>query len=474
MSSRRTAIRNGERVSIKEVPSGKNEGRLFCSGMCGENVIAKKGRFNEHHFAHGPNSKCSYYDKTGGGGGKGQNHQDAQDNFIKMYEDPNVKMRVNYHPPCANGSNCKETIQIDIKEKFPPSEYIMETEYTYKKDECNYCLDLVLLPRRAENKSPGLVIEIIDSHKTKECEREKIGREWLSIRADPINRFYEDNKRTLDGLKTAHCGDIDITAVFNCIRDKFIDERCKLCLIEYEKSRIASEKLRCERLQQQKDESDRQHREAERKLQQQRDEAEKKLLQQAEEEKRKLQNDAERQQRQTRYIEECKQRDAEYEAARQRLEAARQLQQEKQRQDAIIQANIREKDKRKMRMLDKTEDERKSRLKDIFDILKSPTIRRKIEKKNMLHDLVRIVKRVEPHKKTYKNNKRVKCERCSKMGSSVCYHKTPKIREQIEYEEGEEHDELDNKKNKIYYCANCNELIAHFKREGYGYNAYKY
>lgn len=483
MSSHRTAIRNGERVSITEVPSGKNEWRLFCGGMCGENVIAKKGKFKEHHFAHGPNSNCAYYDNAKGGGGKGQNHQDAQENFIKLYEDPDVKsIFVNYHPPCLNGPNCGEVIKIDIKKEFPSSENCMEIEYKHKTDTRNCSLDVAILPRRVGNNIPRFAIEIIDKHKTKECEREGLGCEWVSISADTVNRFYESNKKTLDGLKTAHCGDIDIIAEFNCIREKFIGKRCELCHKESEELRIASEKIRCARLQQkERYEAERQYREAERKLQQQRDEAEQKLRQERDEAERKLQQEhdhaereAERQEREAKYEEERKQREAEYEAVRQRHEAARQLQEEKQLHDAIILANIREKDKRKMHMLDNIASERKSRLKDTFDILKSPIETRKIAWENIFDEIIETIPKTVPHKKTYKNNKKVKCERCSKMGSSICYHKTPMIREQIEYEEGEEHDELDNKKNKIYYCSNCFEIIEHFKKEGRGSKAYNY
>jgi hypothetical protein len=454
MSSHRTAIRNGERVSITEVPSGKNEWRLFCGGMCGENVIAKKGKIKEHHFAHGPNSNCAYYDNAKGGGGKGLNHQEAQENFIKLYEDPDVKsIFVNYHPPCLNGPNCGEVIKIDIKKEFPSTENCMEIEYKHKTDTRNCSLDVAILPRRVGNNIPRFAIEIIDTHKTKECEREGLGCEWVSISANSVNRFYESNKKTLDALKTAHCGDIDIIAEFNCTREKFIDKRCELCLIEYEKSIIAYNKIqRCN---------------ADRKLQKERDEADRKLQkEQRDEAEQKLQNERDKAARQ--HIE------AEYEVARQQLEAARQLQKEKQRQRDIILANIREKDKRKKHMLDNIANERKSRLKDTFNILKSLIETRKIARENMFHELQTYVKRIEPHKKTYKNNKKVKCERCSKMGSSICYHKTPMIREQIEYEEGEEHDELDNKKNKIYYCLNCFEIIEHFKKEGRGSKAYNY
>ena len=454
MSSHRTAIRNDERVSITEVPSGKNEWRLFCGGMCGENVIAKKGKFKEHHFAHGPNSNCAYYDNAKGGGGKGQNHQDAQENFIKLYEDPDVKsIFVNYHPPCLNGPKCGEVIKIDIKKEFPSSENCMEIEYKHKTDTRNCSLDVAILPRRVGNNIPRFAIEIIDKHKTKECEREGLGCEWVSISADSVNRFYESNKKTLDGLKTAHCGDIDIIAEFNCIREKFIGKRCELCLIEYEKSIIDYNKIqRCN---------------ADRKLQKERDEADRKLQkEQRDKADRKLQNERDEAARQ--------QLEVEYEAIRQQLEAARQQREAKQLQDAIILANIREKDKRKMHMLDNIANERKSRLKDTFDILKSPIETRKIARENIFDEIIEKIPKTVPHKKTYKNNKRVKCERCSNMGSSISYHKTPMIREQIEYEEGEEHDELDNKKNKIYYCSNCFEIIEHFTKEGRCSKAYNY
>jgi hypothetical protein len=446
MSIHRTAIRNGERISINEVTSGKNENMLFCVG-CGENVIAKKGLKKKHHFSHLANSNCSYYDKKNGGGGKGKNHDDAQKNFIQMYEDPNVKsIIVKYRPPCLNGSVCKEIKQIDIKKEFPPSEYCIEMEYRHKTETRNCSLDLAIYRKRGEVNIPVFCIEIIDKHNTKESEREGLGCEWVSIRADDVNIFFEKNEKTLNDLKKAHCGDTDIKATFNCIRDKIIPSRCQTCHGNYEEYQKELKK---------------------------REEKQNEIIRQAQEK-------AEQEQRETlRKLEQIKMEEAE----RQKIIKEQQLRHEQQMKDAMLQARLVEKDKKIKRIQDNIDGKNKSWLKrTIFDILKNPMVTRKKNKKSVLREIKNSVELIPPHKKTYKVDKSVKCERCGKNGSSIHFHKEKKYKYIYDYIQEEndssniEYDfELnDTKLYKIYHCENCHECIEDWKSRGYGNKSYQY
>jgi len=447
MSIHRTAIRNGERVSISEVPSGKNENMLFCGCGCGENVVAKKGLIKEHHFSHLANSNCSYYDKKKGGGGKGKNHEDAQKNFIKMYEDPNVKSIIfKYHPPCLNGSACKEIKQIDIKKEFPPSEYCIEMEYSHKTETRNCFLDLAIYRKRGEVNIPVFCTEIIDKHNTKESEREGLGCEWVSIRADDVNIFFEKNEKTLNDLKKAHCGDTDIRARFNCIRDKIIYSRCQTCHGNYEEYQKELKK---------------------------REEKQNEIIRQAQEK-------AEQERYETlRKLEQDKIKEAE----RQKIIKEQQLRHEQQMRDAMLQARLVEKDSKIKRMKDNIDGKNKIWLKQtIIDILKNPRLERKKNKQLVLHEIKRCTELKPPHKKTYKVNKSVKCQRCGKNGGSIHFHKEKKYKYVDDYIQEEndnsniEHDfELnDTKLYKIYYCENCHGCIEDWKSRGYGNNSYKY
>ena len=481
MSMHRTAIRNGERVSISEVPSGKNENMLFCGGGCGENVVAKKGEKKEgktraHHFSHLANSNCSYYDKKKGGGGKGKNHEDAQKNFIQMYEDPNVKSIIfKYHPPCLNGSACKEIKQIDIKKEFPPSEHCIDMEYRHKTETRNCSLDLAIYRKRGEVNIPVFCVEIIDKHTTKESEREGLGCEWVSIRADDVNIFFQKNEKTLNDLKKAHCGDTDIRATFNCIRDKIIFSRCQTChgnYEEYQKELKKREERQNEIIRQAREKAEQEQRETLRKLEQDK-------IKEAERQKIIREKQLRHEQQ---VIDDMLQYERE-EAERQKIIKEQQLRHEQQMRDAMLQARLVEKDSKIKRMEDNIHGKNKIWLKQtIFDILKNPIVTRKKNKQLVLREIKRCVDLRPPHKKTYKVNKSVKCERCGKNGGSIHFHKEKKYKYVYDYNQEEndnsniEYDfELnDTKLYKIYYCENCHECIEDWKRRGYGDKSYYY
>ena len=476
MSIHRTAIRNGERVSISEVPSGKNENMLFCGCGCGENVVAKKGLIKEHYFSRLANSNCSYYDKKKGGGGKGKNHEDAQKNFIQMYEDPNVKsIIVKYHPRCLNGSQCKEIKQIDIKKEFPPSEHCIEMEYSHKTETRNCFLDLAILRKRGEVNIPAFCVEIIDKHNTKESEREGLGCEWVSIRADDINIFFEKNEKTLNDLKKAHCGDTDIRATFNCRRDKIISSRCQTCHNKYEdfqKELKKREEKQNEIIRQAQEKAEQERLETQRKLEQDK-------IKEAERQKIIREQQLRREQQ---VIDDKLQYEGE-EAERQKIIKEQQLRHEQQMKDAMLQARLVEKDSKIKRMKDNNEGKNIQWLKQtIIDILKNPMVERKKNKQLVLREIKRCTELKPPHKKTYKVNKSVKCKRCGKNGGSIHFHKEKKYKYVDDYihEENDnrniEYDfELnDTKLYKIYYCENCHECIEHWKSRGYGNKSYQY
>ena len=281
--SKKTAIKGNERVSIFDVPSGLNNNQLICE-CCGESLIAKKGDTNRHHFAHKANSQCVYNKNANGSGGVGPAHINAQENIYKYYNDDKISIRIKYHPiKCSSGSMCRTWGEFDLKKRFPPSEYIMGTEYYYKMNDSFCKFDIAILSKTNITAPPVYNIEILDTHVTKEEKRMNV--EWVEISAKEVN----DN--------IVYSGHLKPILIYKCKRnDNTVDNKCDNC-VQYQRKRKQREKEQQELKQKYQEQREKEQREREQKYQEQREK------EQREREQREKEKQEEEKQKQIKWLE---------------------------------------------------------------------------------------------------------------------------------------------------------------------------
>lgn len=178
------ALRNGRVVTIDEV----EERGLACNCICpecGENLIARKGEHNIHHFSHKVNSNCAY-------GYQSSLHLMAKDiiNNTDYVYLPELTLR---YPNIIRCSNLKvisyETITVLEAQEFRDFEVQLE----HKID--SIIPDVVLYNR---NKKP-LILEIFVTHSIDEVKENKIKE--LDVPVIEIDLSKVDRYLTRDELK---------------------------------------------------------------------------------------------------------------------------------------------------------------------------------------------------------------------------------------------------------------------------------
>ena len=163
-------IKDGKIVSIDDVCSGKSCGCTCPS--CGEQLVAKKGKINIHHFAHASQRNCEYgYEST--------LHLLAKDilknsNYFVL---PKEKMSLDYFEPSTSGIKYKDLneplrINVDKVEVELPFDD-MKPDVVIYSGGVKYFIEIFVTHKIDEEKRNKIISKDVD---TIEIDLSKIGK----------------------------------------------------------------------------------------------------------------------------------------------------------------------------------------------------------------------------------------------------------------------------------------------------------
>jgi competence CoiA-like predicted nuclease len=202
---------------------------------CNKNVIFKKGRIKQPHFAHyKSDNPCMYYNKPN----ETQIHKDAK-MLMKTLLDNKKNINI-----CRNCNYCLkynrpyiENIHYDIFDNNTKNINAI-IEYKFYYNNSNRSADVALL----ENNKIKYIFEICFKNKTKEENRHE---PWIEINAEDLINNINSNNEIIN---------------INCIRDY----KCKFCVgyeilkqEQLENERIKKEQIKKERIKQEQLEKER-------------------------------------------------------------------------------------------------------------------------------------------------------------------------------------------------------------------------
>jgi competence CoiA-like predicted nuclease len=201
-----------------EYPKIADKNNKYICPCCNKNVILRKGKIKQPHFAHyKSNNPCYYYDKPN----ETQIHKDAK-MLIKSLLDN--KKNIKFHRVCKYCEKNNFETMCPLNQDILINDYNQNTktviEYKFYYNNSNRSADIALL----EDDNIKFIFEICYKNKTKEQNRPE---PWVEINAEDL----------INKINTGDNIDVEGNIIIDCIRDY----KCENCINYEEKERIKLE-----------------------------------------------------------------------------------------------------------------------------------------------------------------------------------------------------------------------------------------